>query len=194
VLSFAYLRAPDILLQSQLDLSQGRMTKTSNPLDVAISGAGMFRLAGTDGSIVYSRSGQFRLAEDGRVVNAQGYALQTADTGDLVLTNGSIEVQADGTVLDADHPVARIAIYKPVQGADVRPFGGSIFTISDGGVEEVAAPELRQGMVEASNVALADEMVTMMDAARQAEGGARMVQVYDDLMGKAVSAFGQGAR
>jgi flagellar basal-body rod protein FlgF len=72
----------------------------------------------------------------------------------------------------------------------VRPIGGSLFAITDDQVEEVAAPELRQGMIEASNVALADEMVSMMEALRTAESGAKLVQTYDDLMGKAVSAFG----
>lgn len=190
----ADLHAPETLLQKRLDFAQGRMTKTSNPLDLAISGAGMFQLRGSDGAIVYSRSGQFRLAEDGRVVNGQGYIVQTADAGDLVLPNDKIQVLGDGTVVDADRPIARIAIYQPLTGSDVRPIGGSVFAISDERVEEVTAPQLRQGMVEASNVALADEMISMMDALRQAESGARMVQVYDDLMGKAVSAFGQGAR
>ena len=61
-------------------------------------------------------------------------------------------------------------------------------------VGEVASPELRQGMIEGSNVALADEMVSMMDALRQAEGGAHLVQTYDDLMGRAISTLGQGGR
>jgi flagellar basal-body rod protein FlgG len=49
-------------------------------------------------------------------------------------------------------------------------------------------------MVEASNVSLGDEMVGMMQALRQAESGARLVQVYDDLMGRAITSFGQSGR
>jgi flagellar basal-body rod protein FlgG len=37
---------------------------------------------------------------------------------------------------------------------------------------------------------LGDEMVTMMATVRQAEGGARLVQIYDDLIGRAISTFG----
>jgi len=33
-------------------------------------------------------------------------------------------------------------------------------------------------------------MVSMMDALRQAEGGARLVQTYDDLMGKVIQTLG----
>ncbi len=49
-------------------------------------------------------------------------------------------------------------------------------------------------MLESSNVSLGDEMIGMMGALRSADTGARLVQVYDDLMGKAISAFGQSAR
>jgi flagellar basal-body rod protein FlgG len=45
-------------------------------------------------------------------------------------------------------------------------------------------------MVEASNVNLAEEMVSMMEVMRQAETGARLVQTYDDLMGKVVQTLG----
>src|SRR5947208_13834726 len=71
-------RAPETLLRERLDLDQGRLTKTNNPLDLAVSGAGMFRLRGADGAIAYSRSGQFKLVDGGRVVTSQGLALQTA--------------------------------------------------------------------------------------------------------------------
>lgn len=186
-------RAPETLLRQALDLTQGRLVTTKNPLDLAISGAGMFRLSAADGTLAYSRGGQFKLASDGRVVNGQGLALQAADGGDLQLPNGNVEILPDGTILDGERPVAKIGVYSAADLADVRPIGGSLFAIAEDRVEEVAAPELRQGMIEASNVALAEEMVAMMEALRTAEGGARLVQTYDDLMGKAVTAFG-GAR
>ncbi len=182
--------APETLLREQLDLDQGRLAKTNNPLDLAVSGAGMFRLRGADGAIAYSRSGQFKLADNGRVVSAQGLALQTTDGGDLVVPNANVQVLADGTVMDGERPIAKIGIYRPLTGAEVRPLGGSLYALAEGLAEDVASPELRQGMIENSNVSLADEMVSMMDAMRQAEGGARLVQTYDELMGKAISTLG----
>lgn len=187
-------RAPQTLLRERLDLDQGRLVKTDNPLDLAIGGAGFFRLRGADGAVSYTRSGQFKLAEGGRVVTAQGHALQTTDGADLIVPNGQFAIGADGTVLDGERPIARIGLYQPAAGTEMRGLGGSLFAVAGDWVEEVAAPDLRQGMIENSNVALADEMVSMMDALRQAEGGARLVQAYDDLMGKAISTLGQGAR
>ncbi len=186
--------ASQSLQREALDLGQGRLTKTDNPLDLAISGSGMFRLRSADGTFAYSRSGQFSQVDGGRIVNSQGLALQSADGGDLIIPNAGVKVLADGTVLDGERPIAKIGIYAPVPGADIRPLGGSLMAITEDSVEEVTRAELRQGMLEASNVALADEMVSMMDALRQAESGARLVQTYDDLMGRAITTLGQGAR
>jgi len=188
------LHAPETSQLKRLDLAQGRLSKTNNPLDLAISGPGMFQFRGVDGLPVYSRSGQFKLGDDGRVVNAQGLALQTADGGDLILSTDAIKVLADGTVMEGERPVARIGLYRPTSGGQFLSIGGSLFRAPGDGVEEVAAPDLRQAMIENSNVVLGDEMVTMMEALRTAEGGARLVQNYDELMGRAISTFGQGAR
>jgi flagellar basal-body rod protein FlgF len=189
----ADLRAPETLMTRRLDLSQGRLTRTGNPLDLAINGPGLFRLKGPDGSIAYSRSGQFRLADGGRVVNAQGFALQAGD-GDLVVPDAAVTVAADGTVLDGEKPVAKIGLYQLQAGVTPTALGGSLVIAPEEAIDEVATPQLVQGTIEGSNVTLADEMVSMMDALRQAEGGAHLVQAYDDLIGKAISTLGQGAR
>ncbi len=54
--------------------SQGNIKFTSNPLDLAISGAGFFQLEG-DGNTVYSRSGNFKIDAVGNVVNNSGFSL-----------------------------------------------------------------------------------------------------------------------
>ena len=169
------------------------MSETGNGLDLAISGAGFFQLRAGD-AIVYSRQGQFQRAEDGRVVTPQGYVLQQADGGDLMLDRTSVEILADGTVLGDGRPLARIALFVPAEGTAAEPINGSLFAIAATSVEEASGAELRQGMVEASNVSMGDEMVAMMSAMRQAETGARLIQVYDELMGRAVTTLGQGMR
>lgn len=58
----------------QANFGQGNLRTTSNPLDVAINGSGFFRLD-TNGSISYSRNGQFHLDKDGHIVNATGAKL-----------------------------------------------------------------------------------------------------------------------
>lgn len=55
--------------------SQGNLTVTNNPLDVAINGKGFFRMADGGGALSYTRNGQFQLDKDGYIVNASGLHL-----------------------------------------------------------------------------------------------------------------------
>jgi flagellar hook protein FlgE len=55
--------------------TQGNVTATNNPLDVAINGGGFYRIS-NNGAISYSRNGQFQIDKSGYVVNASGFRLQ----------------------------------------------------------------------------------------------------------------------
>lgn len=54
--------------------TQGNISTTNNPLDVAINGGGFFRMS-TNGAVSYTRNGQFQLDKLGNIVNAQGAQL-----------------------------------------------------------------------------------------------------------------------
>jgi flagellar hook protein FlgE len=82
---------------------QGGLSVSNNPLDVAISGNGFFRLSGEAGN-TYTRSGQFRLDKDGFLVtntgeNVTGYTNLTLDADFKVVGTsnlGNIRVDLDG--------------------------------------------------------------------------------------------------
>jgi flagellar hook protein FlgE len=63
--------------------TQGSITATDNPLDIAISGRGFFQVSDGVSPTQYSRNGQFKVDRDGFVVNNAGYKLlgYTADVG-----------------------------------------------------------------------------------------------------------------
>lgn len=69
--------------------TQGNITTTNNSLDMAISGAGFFRMD-NNGSITYSRNGQFQMDKNGFIVDSQGYKL----TGYLPNAAGTIVATA----------------------------------------------------------------------------------------------------
>jgi flagellar basal-body rod protein FlgF len=182
---------PAIGLRS--DFSPGKLSVTGNPLDIAISGDGFFQLR--DGETTfYSRQGQFSRAADGTLVTPQGYILQQAGGSDVIVDRAAVTIEQDGTIVDDGRPVARIGVYVTDHAAALRALEGSAFQIDAGHATEVVNPVVRQGMLEASNVSIGDEMVTMMSALRQAESGSRLVQTYDDLLGRAITTFGQGGQ
>ena len=55
--------------------TQGNVSTTNNPLDFAVNGNGFFRLS-TNGTVTYTRNGQFKLDKDGFIVNTTGARLQ----------------------------------------------------------------------------------------------------------------------
>ncbi|MGA8034188.1 MAG: flagellar hook protein FlgE [Casimicrobiaceae bacterium] len=98
---------------------QGNISTTSNPLDVAINGAGFFRMD-SNGTINYSRNGQFHLDKDGYIVNATGekatgYGVDAAgnivisDAGPLKVSLAQLQASSTATTsiglnLDAREP------------------------------------------------------------------------------------------
>jgi flagellar hook protein FlgE len=73
---------------------QGNIESSSNPLDIAINGAGFFRTT-VSGAVQYSRNGQFSLDKDGFMINAQGAKLtgfQAGPTGQI-LSGSPIPIQ-----------------------------------------------------------------------------------------------------
>jgi len=55
--------------------TQGSLTQTSNPLDMAINGRGFFQIQLPDGSIAYTRDGSFQTDSQGTLVTASGYTV-----------------------------------------------------------------------------------------------------------------------
>ncbi len=177
-------------ISSYVDFAPGKAMDTTNPYDLAITGDGFFAVRSGD-RVLYTRAGQFQRAADGRVTTASGLPLQVQGGGDLVLKGAAFEVTEDGTVLEEGEPVARLAVVAFTDTAAVTPADGGLFAAPDDLVVEVKRPAVRQGALESSNVSTGDEMVSIMEALRRAESGQRLVGVYDDLMGRALTAFGQ---
>lgn len=74
--------------------SQGNITSTENPLDLAINGGGFFRLSDS-GTINYTRNGQFQVDKDGYLISTQGYRVTGygADANGNIVASAPIDLQ-----------------------------------------------------------------------------------------------------
>lgn len=168
----------EALLQLERLARQGKLEATDSPFDFAISGEGAFAVRDpVSDTVELTRNGKFQSDMDGFIVDARGWRLQNVDGQDMRASSDAIVVQQDGLMLENDRPVDKVGVYE-MGGTGLTNMSTEVF-------------ELRQGMVETSNVSLPDEMIAMMEAIRQAETGSRVMQTYDTLMGQAISAFGQ---
>lgn len=173
--------------QSMVLQSQGALFETGNPFDLAVNGQAFLLLR--DGNrFVLSRGGQFSPGIGGTLVDAMGRVLQQAGGGDVEMAGNQPTILSDGTLLEGEVPLATIALYQAGNIATDKPLSAE----QASELVEDEASELKQGMLERSNVTLSDEMIELMRTQRQFESGAQMVRTYDQLMSQAISTFSRG--
>jgi flagellar hook protein FlgE len=76
--------------------TQGNITASNNPMDIAINGNGFFRLS-SGGTILYSRNGQFSLDKEGYIVNNNGARLTgfVANSAGTLTTGAPVDISID---------------------------------------------------------------------------------------------------
>lgn len=152
---------------SYRDQSSGRLAKTENPFDLAISGEGYFVIDTPRGER-FTRSGRFTLAPDGRITTSEGLALLSNTGQPLIVTDQDtrITVAADGTLASENGPLGRIRVVTFDDKNRLRPEGNVLFA-ADAPPLPVDAPHISQGMVEESNVEPILEMTKLMAEVRE---------------------------
>ena len=104
--------------------TQGNVTATDNPMDLAISGAGFFQVTDGRSPTMYSRNGQFKVDRDGYIVNnaalrLMGYpadsngVIQPGNAAALQLPSAGINPQATSEVLLEMNLDSRVAATAP---------------------------------------------------------------------------------
>src|ERR1700759_5739200 len=76
--------------------TQGDLQSTSNPYDVAVQGAGYFRIQQADGTDAFTRAGNFSLSPQGQLVTQQGLTVQPGIT--IPANTLSVQINAQGQV------------------------------------------------------------------------------------------------
>ena len=173
--------------------TQGAMNTTGNSLDLALDGDGYFQVQLPGGQLGYTRAGNFTRSAEGLLVTAEGYQLMPGITVPQGATN--ITIGQDGTVSatiagqDAAQDIGQIQVASFPNGAGLQATGDNYLreTAASGpanlgvaGVEGRAT--IRQGMLEASNVNVVQELVDMIECQRAYEVNSKMIQSTDDML------------
>ncbi len=170
--------------RGQLDFTQGHLIETHRTLDVALYGKGFFVIETPEGPL-YSRHGVFRENQNGQIVDAEGRAVAGAN-GPLAIPNTTdvshITVAQDGQISAAGEIVGQFRIVEFGENeAQLVPTGLCCFQAPKG-VEPTDAVDVvvRQGCQEASNVKMAEELVSMILVSRMYEANMKLVNVKKD--------------
>lgn len=157
------------------DQTQGTLLSTSRDLDVGIKGAGWIAVQARDGREAYTRAGDLRVEPSGMMVNGSGHPV-LGDSGPIsVPPHASITIGTDGTVSivplgqgpETMAQVGRIKLVNPPAESVLRGEDG-LFRMQDGtDAPADANVQVTSGVLETSNVNIADAMVNMIELSRQ---------------------------
>lgn len=180
----------------RLDMSQGVVTSSNNPWDIAIDGQGFFQVKAPNGDTAYTRAGMFQLDKDGLLVNQQGYALQP----DVLIppNSGEVQVKPNGNILTMingkQEVIGQIILANFTNTDGLKQISNSLFLATpESGVAQTGAPgsndfgEVKSGAIEQSNVDLTTAMTNLIQAQRAYQMDARLLQQGDEMAAKAIA-------
>jgi flagellar basal-body rod protein FlgG len=174
-------------------MSQGNLLPTNKDYDVAIRGAGFFKILLPDGRTAYTRDGSFELDSQGRLVTAQGYVLQPGLTIPQNATSisingqGQVSVTLPGTTVQSQ--IGQIELSMFVNRAGLQSIGDNLYLETPAsGAPQDGAPgadgfgNLLQGNLEQANVEAVSEISDLIAAQRAYEMNAKVITAADQML------------
>jgi flagellar basal-body rod protein FlgF len=156
------------------DASQGALISTGRDLDVGVNGPGWIAVQGTDGREAYTRAGDLRIDPTGVLLNGAGRTVMGEGGPISVPPHTSLMIAADGTISivpvgqgpETTSQVGRIKMVNPPAESLARGEDGLFRTIDGADAPPDANVRLSSGVLESSNVNIADAMVNMIELSR----------------------------
>jgi flagellar basal-body rod protein FlgF len=157
------------------DNTTGAMTATGQALDVAIQGPGWLAVQAANGSEAYTRAGDLHVDSSGMLMTAAGRPV-LGDGGPIAVPPySSISVGRDGTVsivpagqtASTVAAVGRIKLVNPPASELKRGEDGLFVSTTGSSAVSDANVSVTSGVLESSNVNVADTMVQMIELSRR---------------------------
>jgi flagellar basal-body rod protein FlgF len=170
------------------DASVGASMSTGRDLDVAVQGSGYIAVQGPDGREAYTRAGDLRVDTNGQLRTGTGLAVLGEGGPLAVPPHASLVVGLDGTISivplgqgpETKAEVGRIKLVNP-DNADIEKGRDGLFRMKDGSdAPPDASTRLMSGMLESSNVNVADAMVNMIELSRRFDMQVRAMKAAED--------------
>lgn len=173
--------------------TQGNLSATDNPFDLAIQGKGYFQVETPSGEIAYTRDGTFQLNAAGQVVTHDGFLVQPGiavpqDAIDVTINqSGEVLAKIDGEVELQNVGQLQIATFPNEAGLEA--MGDNLLKETPAsGAPVISSPQqpgfgtLLQGFLETSNVNAVEEITNLISAQRAYEMNSKVIQTADEMM------------
>ena len=166
-----------VLGGATISLDSGALQKTGNDLDLALEGSGFFAVQ-TPAGVRYTRNGTFRVNSKGTLTTSSGDPV-LGEAGPITLTSDKVSISSDGTISQKGGVLARLKLVD-LTASQLTPQGNSLYTAPQGAEQRVANPQVRQGMIEASNMDPVTGTVQLIMVQRNAEMLQRALQIFNN--------------
>ena len=153
----------------RLNLAQGPLQQTGNPLDLAIEGQGFFQIQ-TAGGLRYTRDGSFHRSQAGLLVTARGEPVLSSAGRPVPVPPGDVSVGANGVLSVAGGAVATVGIVDFAPGVALTPEGANRYIAPQGASPALSTDAaLHQGKLESANEDAIQGTLDLIVMQRQAE-------------------------
>ena len=178
-----------VLGGNRLDLGQGEIKATGNPLDLALEGQGFFAIQTSNG-IRYTRDGSFSRSPAGVLQTAQGEPVLDPNQKPITIPTGSVYVSPDGNIsvstADGSVIVGRVGAYDFSDKSVLTAEGANRFSAN--GAKPIAAnASIEQGSVEGANEDAIHGTMQLVLVQRQAEMMQKALSVFNNDFDKTAS-------
>jgi flagellar basal-body rod protein FlgF len=171
-----------VLGGNRLDLGQGEMKATGNPLDLALEGQGFFAVQTTNG-IRYTRDGSFSRSSTGVLQTSKGEPVLDANQKPITIPTGSIYVSPDGNISvsnsDGNMIVGRVGAFDFADQSVLTAEGANRFS-ANGAKPIAASASFEQGSVEGANEDAVHGTMQLVLVQRQAEMMQKALSVFNN--------------
>jgi flagellar basal-body rod protein FlgF len=172
-----------------LDLGQGEIKATGNPLDLALQGQGFFAIQTSHG-IRYTRDGAFSRSSTGVLQTAQGESVLDTNQKPITIPTGSIYVSPDGSIsvstTDGSEIVGRVGAFDFAEKSALTAEGANRFSAN--GAKPIPTTALiEQGSVEGANEDPIHGTMQLVLVQRQAEMMQKALSVFNNDFDKTAS-------
>lgn len=165
---------------TQIDTTQGTVTRTGNDLDLAIEGPGYFKVQ-TPTGFAYTRNGHFHADTNGRLVTDAGEPV-LGEGGEIRLAKGKVSISANGTVSCGGVLAGKLSVVTFASGTNLINHGGSQYGAPAGSEIPASSASVQQGALESSNVSPMEGVVQLISAQRAAESMRHALTLIDGEM------------
>ncbi|MDA3889440.1 MAG: flagellar hook-basal body complex protein, partial [Allgaiera sp.] len=159
----------------------------------AIDGQGYFAITMPDGSLAYTRAGNFQVSATGQIVNLEGYQVVPGIT--IPANTTKVDISQQGIVQayvgNNNTPVqlGQITMATFINEAGMKPIGNNLLKATAASGSPVTANPgdpgvgvLRQGYIESSNVNIIQQITDLIAAQRAYEMNSKAIQTADQMM------------